>query len=73
MKFRFCRPIKFDEHFSKWMELVTLSNRNSEGTTYSFMERMLSRFGASIEVFIDQVMKFHGESQKALIDHQVTS
>jgi hypothetical protein len=55
------------------MELVTLSNRNSEGTTYSFMERMLSRFGASIEVFIDQVMKFHGESQKALIDHQVTS
>ncbi len=65
------------KHFSKWMELVTLSNCNSEGITYSFMERMFSRFGASIEVFIDQGMKFHGESQemceKALIDHQTTS
>jgi hypothetical protein len=50
------------EHFSKWMELVTLLNRNSERTTYSFMERMFCRFGVSIEVFIDQGMKFHGES-----------
>jgi len=45
-----------------------------DGIAYSFMERMLSKFGVSIEVFIDQGMKFHGESQetceKALIDLQ---
>lgn len=36
---------------------MTLLNCNSEGVTYSFMERMLSRFGVSFEVFIDQGKK----------------
>ncbi len=38
---------------------------------------MFSRFGVSMEVFVDKGMKFHGKYQemceKALIDHQTTS
>jgi hypothetical protein len=39
------------EHFSKWSELVPLSNCSSEITTYAFLDRVLSRFGAPTKVF----------------------
>jgi hypothetical protein len=42
------------EHFSKWLELVPLFDRNSERATYAFLDKVLSRFGALVEVLIDQ-------------------
>jgi len=45
------------EHFSKRLELVPLPDRSSEKTTYAFLDKVFSRFGASAEVFIDQGTK----------------
>jgi hypothetical protein len=42
------------KHFSKWLELVPLLDRNSEGVTNAFLDRMFSRFGALIEVLTNQ-------------------
>ncbi|CAK9198545.1 unnamed protein product [Sphagnum troendelagicum] len=42
------------KHFSKWLELVPLLNRNNERATYAFLDRGHSRFKVPIEVFIDQ-------------------
>jgi transposase-like protein len=65
------------EHFSKWLELVPLSNRSNEGATYAFLNRVVNRFGAPIEILIDENEKIHGEFQKlcekTLIDHRTTS
>jgi hypothetical protein len=65
------------EHFSKWLELVPLPNRNNKGKTYVFLDKVLSRFEGFNRSFIDQGTKFHGEFQelceKALIDHCLTS
>ncbi len=65
------------EHFSKWLELVLLLDHSSEGVTYAFLDRILSRFGVLAKFFIDQGIKFCGDFQKlceeALIDHQTTS
>jgi hypothetical protein len=41
------------EHFSKWIELVALPNKFNEGATYSFLDRVLSGFGAPAEVLTD--------------------
>jgi hypothetical protein len=64
------------EHFSKWIELVALPDKFSEGATYSFLDRILSRFGALAGVLIDQGREFLCEFQKlceqALIDHRTT-
>ncbi|WP_375609853.1 DDE-type integrase/transposase/recombinase [Bartonella sp. AC53GZZY] len=65
------------EHFSKWIELVALPDKSSEGTTYLFLDQVLSHFGAPAEVLTDQGTEFLGEFQvlcdKALIDHCTTS
>ncbi len=65
------------EHFFKWLELVPLRDYNSEWTKYAFLDRMFSRFGVLIKVFIDQSTKFHTKFQKlcekALIDHWIIS
>jgi transposase-like protein len=65
------------EHFSKWIELVPSPDKSSEGVAYAFLDRVLSHFGAPVEVLTDQGMKFQGEFQvlcdKALINHQTTS
>ncbi len=37
----------------KWLELVPLLNCSNEGATYVFLDRVLSRFGALVKVFID--------------------
>jgi hypothetical protein len=64
------------EHFSKWVELVALSNKSSHNTSQAFSQQVLSRFGAYAECFIDQGSKFRGEFQDlldhALIDHRRT-
>ncbi len=61
------------EHFSKWIELVPSLDKSNEGAAYAFLDRVLSHFGAPVEVLIDQGIKFQGEFQvlcdKALIDH----
>jgi hypothetical protein len=45
------------EHFSKWLELVPLLDRSSEGTAYAFIDKMFNRFGALAKVIIDQGTK----------------
>jgi hypothetical protein len=42
------------EHFSKWIELVALPGKFSEGAAYLFLDRVLSRFGTPAEVLTDQ-------------------
>jgi len=65
------------EHFSKWLELVCLLDHSNERATYTFLDRVFSKFGALAEVFIDQGMKNCGKFQKlcekALIDHYTIS
>jgi transposase InsO family protein len=65
------------EHFSKWIELVALPDKFSEGAAYSFLDRVLSRFGAPAKVLTDQGREFLGEFQtlceQAMIDHRTTS
>ncbi|OAE19927.1 hypothetical protein AXG93_1520s1000 [Marchantia polymorpha subsp. ruderalis] len=65
------------EHFSKWIELVALPDKASEGVAYAFLDRVLSHYGAPAEVLTDQGTEFQGEFQvlcdKALIDHRTTS
>jgi transposase-like protein len=64
------------EHFSKWLELVPLQDHNS-GVAYAFLDRLLNRFRAPIEILTNQAIEVHGEFQKlcekTLIDHCTTS
>jgi hypothetical protein len=57
------------EHFSKWLELMSLLNRNTEGTTYAFLDKMFNRFGAPIKVLIDQGMDFCGDFKSCVKRH----
>jgi hypothetical protein len=52
------------EHFSKWLELVPLLNCSSEGATYAFLDKVLSKFGVPAEILIDQSTKFRGRFQE---------
>jgi hypothetical protein len=65
------------EHFSKWIELVALPNKFNKGAAYSFLDCVLSRFGAPAEVLTDQEREFLGEfhtlCEQAMIDHRTTS
>jgi hypothetical protein len=65
------------EHFSKWVELVTLLDKSSPNTSHVFLQQVLSRFGAYAECLTDQGSEFRGEFQDllnhALIDHHWTS
>jgi len=62
------------EHFSKWVELAALSDKSSHSTSQTFLQQVLSRFGACAECLTDQESKFRGEFQDlldhALIDHR---
>jgi len=65
------------EHFSKWVELVTLPDKSSHSTSQVFLQEVLSKFRACVECLTDQRSKFRGEFQDlldhALIDHRRTS
>jgi hypothetical protein len=37
-----------------------------KGVTYAFLDMVLNKFGAPIEVFTNQGTKFHGEIQKVV-------
>jgi hypothetical protein len=47
------------EHFSKWLKLVPLLGHNSERTTYAFINRVFSMFGAPTKLLIDRSVEFH--------------
>ncbi len=61
------------EHFSKWVELVALSDKSSHNTN----QQVLNRFGACAKCLIDQGSEFRGKFQDlldhALINHHQTS
>jgi len=65
------------EHFSKWLEFVSLLDCSNETVTYTFLNKVLSKFGALAKVLIDQGMKICGKFQelceKALINHYTIS
>jgi hypothetical protein len=65
------------EHFSKWVKLVALSDKSSHNTSQTFLQQVLSRFGACVECLTNQGSKFKGEFQDpldhAFIDHRQTS
>jgi hypothetical protein len=65
------------KHFSKWVELVVLLDKSSHNTSHTFLQKVLSRFGACAKCFTDQGSKFKVEFQDlldhALIDHCQTS
>ncbi len=72
-----CIHMVMVEHFFKWIELVPSPNKSSEGVAYAFLDRVLSHFGALVEVLINQGIEFQGEFQvlcdKVLIDHRTMS
>jgi len=49
------------EHFSKWVELVTLPDKSSHNISQVFLQQVLSRFKACAECLIDQGLEFKGE------------
>jgi transposase len=65
------------EHFSKWVELITLPDKSSHNTNQVFLQQVLSRFGACAECLTDQGSEFKGKFQRlfdhVLIDHYHTS
>ena len=65
------------EHFSKWVELIPLPNKEASSTAYAFLHNVIGRFGAMAEVVTDQGREFLGEFQQlmaqALVDHRMTS
>jgi hypothetical protein len=56
---------------------VSLLNHSNERITYTFLDRVLSKFGVLTKIFIDQGMKICGKFQEscenALIDHYTIS
>jgi len=44
------------EHFLKWLELVPLLDHHNDNIAYEFLGKVFRRFGASIEIFINQSM-----------------
>jgi hypothetical protein len=65
------------EHFSKWVELLTLPDKSSHNTSHNFLQHVLNRFGACAKCLHDQGSEFKREFQDlfnhALIDHRRTS
>ena len=65
------------EHFSKWLELVALSQNFAELAATAFFDRVLARLGAPAKLLMDQGREFLGVFEelcyKALIDHRTTS
>jgi hypothetical protein len=64
------------EHFSKWVELIALSDKSSHNTSHAFLQQVLSSFGAYVECLINQGSelrrKFQDLLNHALIDHRQT-
>ena len=65
------------EYFSKWIKLVALPQNSAKLAATTFLDYVLARFRASVEVLTDQGREFFGAFEelctKALIDHRTTS
>ena len=59
------------EHFSKWIELVPLTNLESAQTAAAFQERVLARYGAPVEVVTDNGKEYLGEFAALLRRHGI--
>jgi hypothetical protein len=61
------------EHFSKWVELLALSDKSSHSTSHVFLQQVLNRFGDCAKCLTDQGSEFKREFQDlldyAFIDH----
>ncbi len=89
MEFGLCKTIVIDhttqlvcvnmmvEYFFKWIELIPLFYKCSEGIVYAFLDQLLNQFEASIEVFIDQgkefLERFQMLCEQPLINDHTTS
>ena len=54
------------EHFSKWIEVVTIPRKEARFTAEAFLHRVLTMFGAPTEVLTDLGIEFEGEFQALL-------
>ena len=65
------------EYFSKWIELVALPQNSAELAAGAFLDRVLPRFLAPVDVLTNQGREFRGVLEelctKALIDYRTTS
>jgi hypothetical protein len=65
------------DHFLKWLKSVSLLDCNSESGAYAFLDMVLNRFGALVEILIDKGTKFYGKFQKlcekTFINHHTIS
>jgi len=52
------------EHFSKWIELVALSQNSLELVTIAFLNCVLAHFRAHVEMLTNQGQKFFGSFKK---------
>jgi hypothetical protein len=65
------------EHFSKWVELIPLPNKEASTTSFAFLRAVLAHYGAPAEVLTDRGSEFRAEFAsllfESLIDHRMTS
>ena len=60
------------EYFPESVELIPLPSSSSKASLRGLLERVLSRYGASGEVLIDQGREFIGDFQSLLAQHEIT-
>ena len=60
------------DHRTKWVKIIALPSKASDGVARAFLKHVLSRFGASKEVLTDQGTEFLEEFQTVLTDQQIT-
>ncbi|GIL83832.1 hypothetical protein Vretifemale_12544, partial [Volvox reticuliferus] len=65
------------EHFSKYVVMIPLPDKQAEHTAFAFQQHVLGRYGACAEVCSDQGSEWKGEFAQMLvdsfIDHRQTS
>ena len=60
------------EHFTKWVELVSIRSKSSADVAHAFLDQVLSRVGAPREVLTDQGKEFQGAFRTLLKNQQIT-
>ena len=72
-----CHDTIDNPDFSKWIEFVALLQNSAELAAAAFLDQVLARFGAPVEVLTDQGREFLGAFEElctmVLIDHRITS
>ena len=59
------------EHFSKWIELAPVVDLNPDATAATFMERVLARYGAPVEVVTGNGQEYKGRFAAQLKQHSI--